>query len=58
MAFIKGMINMIKDNMLLLVSVSVGVGCFRAFLKGHDFLKGHENSGLHGMTLSIATQTK
>lgn len=57
MPFIKGMINMFKDNMLLLVSVSVGVGSFRAFLEGRDLFK-FENSGLHGMTLSIATQTK
>ncbi len=48
---------MFKDNMLLLVSVSVGVGSFRAFLEGRDLFK-FENSGLHGMTLSIATQTK
>lgn len=46
---------MIKDNMLSLVSV--GVGSFRAFLEGHDLFK-FEDSGLHSMTLSIATQTK
>ncbi len=41
--------------MLLLVSVEVG--SFRAFLEEHDLFK-FENSGLPGITLSIATQTK